>query len=143
MEDTAEAREDALNEPEMLELTAHRAGVEGDIGEAITIRVMDEPGPGGAYHEYWIHSTNDNGQVVTDSYIWFQKGGFLPGHGPNGPTIESLLAICQHRLECFQAGPYPCDENKEALVSIEDALDSLHARTRDRARRGVEGQDKP
>lgn len=143
MEDTTEAREDALNEPEKNQLTTHRAGVEGDIGEAIKIYVEDEPGPGGAYHEYLIVGVDQHGMWVYDQGIHFQRGGFDSSSGPNGLTIELLLAICHHRLMCFQAGPYPCDENDAALKSVNAALDALHTRTRDRARRGVEGQEKP
>jgi hypothetical protein len=57
----------------------------------------------------------------------------------NGLSIEDLLQICAHRLDCFQAGPYVCEENAEALKHLELALASLDKRTRVRKARGVEG----
>jgi hypothetical protein len=48
--------------------------------------------------------------------------------GVNGLTNETLLAIVADRLERFQAGPAPCEENAEALELIEQALGRLAAR---------------
>lgn len=48
--------------------------------------------------------------------------------GVNGLTNEVLLAIVMDRLERFQMGPAPCDENGEALGLLEHALAMLAAR---------------
>jgi hypothetical protein len=43
------------------------------------------------------------------------------------------------RLECFQAGPYACEENGQALWGVTWAMNKLKARTESRVARGVEG----
>lgn len=71
--------------------------------------------------------------------VLFQKGP-VPQHGVNGVTIEALLAICIDRLSGFQAGPYPCAENAEALHHMEQALAALKGRTLVSLARQVEGK---
>lgn len=46
-----------------------------------------------------------------------------------GVTMESLLAVCQHRLGMLQEGQFPCYENHEALRHVTKALDALKSRT--------------
>ena len=68
----------------------------------------------------------------------FQKGP-VKETGENGIFLEDLLHICQHRLECFQAGDFACRENALALTKIQEALHWLNHRTADRQARNVEG----
>lgn len=117
--------------------------------EAIAIEVVDQPGAGGAYHRYDITGfdtdTNPSSEDPKGFKSSFSRTPIIFQNGPvkesgfNGITIEALLAICEHRLECFQAGPFASDYNQVALDSIKVALDSLHQRTRDRMERQVEG----
>lgn len=72
--------------------------------------------------------------------IHFQEGP-VPEDGPNGLTQEVLLAMTEHRLECFQAGPYACAENATALKATRNARRALQARTQDRLQRSVEGSN--
>ncbi len=60
-----------------------------------------------------------------------------------GVTNEALLAVVIDRLEGFQAGPFNCQENADALVAAQAALQALHGRTLARIARGVESQAKP
>lgn len=117
----------------------------------LTIEVMDEPGSGGAHHRYDITgfdtSTNPSNEArggyrsyFNRSIILFQNGP-VPQNGANGITVEALLAICEDRLKCFQAGPFACEENQEALLHIQAALGTLNDRTRARIARQVEGQE--
>ena len=57
----------------------------------------------------------------------------------NGITQEALLAIVIDRLRSFQAGPFPTDENEDALIHCQEALNFLKLRTKKRLARGVEG----
>ena len=115
----------------MREITDHRVNPAND---RITIRVMDEPGAGGANHKYEVEIP-DVERVVT---IDFQDGPIAEA-GVNGLTQEVLLAICIDRLRCFQRGPFSCRENALALTKLEEAQHWLHSRTRARMDRGVEG----
>lgn len=107
--------------------------------EAIVITVMDQPGSGGASHEYRVDFPGNAFDVPGWSqHVQFQNGPIAEA-GVNGTTHEVLLAIVADRLESFQAGPYACDENAMALAHVREALHALLSRTRARQARGVEG----
>lgn len=101
------------------------------------IHVLDEPGAGGAYHEYLVKPV-DGDQNPPFAKISFQKGPVAEA-GKNGIFMEDLLEICRHRLRCFQSSKFACRENALALTRIEEALHWLNHRTPDRQRRKVEG----
>ena len=117
--------------------------VTGDsVNHQVTITVQDEPGQGGACHEYHIDwLTPDGGMNDTKPNfltVRFQNGP-IKEFGINGVTQEALLAIVIDRLRGFQSGPYAIPYNASALVHCEKALSDLQTRTRERISRGVEG----
>jgi len=118
----------------MRRLTSH---VVNGLNEAIEITVLDEPGQGGACHEYRLNIPTDT-SGLEPLVIKFQNGP-LKEEGTNGFSGEALLAVVEDRLLCFQAGPYACRENAVALTKLQEALMWLQKRTRDRMARGVEG----
>lgn len=121
----------------MREITNHRINPANDL---LTISVLDEPGHGGANHEYEISgfTPGNSDKCRGPMRISFQNGP-IKEHGVNGVTQEALLAIVIDRLKSFQAGPYACKSNADALAHIETGLEHLLARTRERMARGVEG----
>ncbi len=121
---------------ELFEIVTHQCGAGMD--EALKILVLDEPGPGNACHEYAIGLEDSD---VKETIIRFQKGA-VAETGPNGISIESILAVAIHRLEGFQSGPYPCAENAAALDHLQRALRNLQKRTIERAARNAEGHSK-
>ena len=118
----------------MRKLTDHIANPAND---RIEISVMDEPGAGGAHHYYAVDV--DGGENGLD--VHFQNGPIAES-GVNGVTQEVLLAIVIDRLRCFQAGPFACKENAEALDHALQSLEWLKSRTKARMARGVEGTHK-
>lgn len=111
--------------------------VEGDsANHQLQITVTDEPGAGGACHDYEIDCSSSS--VMNSCGIHFQNGP-IKEFGVNGVTQEALLAIVVDRLQCFQAGPYACSPNDLALIYCRAALRELQTRTRERIARGVEG----
>ena len=125
----------------MREITDH---IINPVNDRLRITVIDEPGAGGANHEYRIAATDDgSGKPYQIAYhsISFQNGP-INEHGVNGITQEVLLAIVADRLRSFQAGPFACRENALALTKIEEAQHWLQQRTLARMRRGVEGTNK-
>lgn len=120
--------------------------VSGDQAVQLAIKVIDEPGAGGANHAYaidWYDASKEfNGAAGTgerkECFINFQDGPIKEA-GVNGITGESLLAIEIDRLRGFQSGPFACIDNAEALVHCEAALKCLQRRTLARIARGVEG----
>ncbi len=107
--------------------------------DKLTIRVLDEPGAGGANHQYAVEH-NPSGRDGFIYNIGFQNGPIsVDGNGVNGLTHEVLLSIVADRLRSFQKGEYACKANACALTHIEEAQHWLQQRTLERMRRGVEG----
>lgn len=113
-------------------LTDHQIG---NASSEIAIAVVDEPGQGGANHQYAAYFPHSTIRCVS---IDFQNGP-IAEVGVNGVTHEVLLAIVIDRLRSFQKGPYSCKANACALTHIEEAMHWLQQRTIERMRRGVEG----
>jgi len=126
------------------EIHTHKVNPPND---RLNIEVRDNPGAGGASHCYRVTGyflpdnpsrdpiDNPDDTAIT---IHFQNGP-IPEAGVNGLTQEVLLAIVQDRLECFQAGPFACEENGRALKAVKEAQHWLQFRTLKRMARGVEG----
>lgn len=130
----------------MREIHDHKVNPAND---RLEIRVVDEPGAGGANHLYMIEGfdTANNpsdpfvqrhGQAAKHSTILFQNGPINEA-GVNGITHEALIAILCDRLRAFQRGPYACRENALALTKLEEAQHWMQHRTKARMSRGVEG----
>lgn len=91
---------------------------------------------------YVIQSTEPRKAGEPPQYhkeICFQHGPVQDGI--NGISNEVLLSILIDRIRGFQEGPLSCRENALAITKLEEAMHWLHARTRDRIARGVEGRD--
>lgn len=126
----------------MRELTGHKVNPANDT---LAVKVLDEPGAGGACHLYEISgfTAHTNASKRDDMpwdrvFVLFQNGP-IAEHGVNGVTQEALLAILIDRMESFQAGPYANDYNAAALNHLKSAQGALLDRTRERMSRGVEG----
>jgi hypothetical protein len=115
-------------------LTSHKVN---GLNEAIEIMVLDQPGPGGACHDYRM-AVKDDPITVAACCIQFQNGP-VREVGVNGISNEALLAVVEDRLLGFQSGEFACCENAVALTKIQEAMMWLQKRTRDRMARGVEG----
>lgn len=130
----------------MRTITSH---IVNPANDRISIEVHDEPGAGGANHLYAVYGFHTLGNPSADTScadetclkVLFQNGPIAEA-GVNGVTQEVLLAIVADRLQAFQAGPYACKENAEALKHVEAAQEALLSRTRARMARGVEGTHK-
>lgn len=122
-------------------------GNEGSVQPHITVWACDEPGVGGASHEYDIVLTipDPDNSGVMDSFkdvvtkIKFQKGAIHEA-GINGLTNEALLAVVQDRLNGFANGQFSNADTVEALQHVKLAVECLERRTRERAARGAEGK---
>ena len=116
------------------------------IGSQNFTRVMrmDEPGEGGACHEYEIIESVEDGKIGKPEnfgMISFQNGP-VKESGVNGCHQEDLLSIVLDRLQNFQKGDFACRENALAITKIEEAMHWLNHRTAARVSRGVEGTNK-
>lgn len=128
----------------MRSIVTHRGKVDGptNLDNSIAIDVLDEPGDGGACHEYRLSVTNTaGGPHPPETRLTFQNGPLLVA-GNNGISVESLLAVVIDRLEGFQSGKFACESNQAALDSTRGALHALLSRREDRQRREVLGTHK-
>lgn len=69
------------------------------------------------------------------------QDGTVPDNGVNGATIEDVIEVARERIAELNA-KFPCRENSLAITKLEEATHWLEARTKDRIKRGVEGQEK-
>jgi hypothetical protein len=92
-------------------------------------------GAGGAPCQYELWWAGPNYAVT----IPFQNGSIVE-NGSTGTTNEAVLAVLIDRLEAFQAGDFPCEENAKAIEHLRAALACMHARTMERWKRGVKGE---
>ena len=98
----------------------------------------DEPGKGGASHEYLI--AVDRGLPVPNEVkISFQNGARNDDKAIHGVIDTGLLEIVRDRLKGFQSGEFATRENAIALTHIEEALLWMNKRVEDRAARNVLG----
>ena len=114
------------------------------VDEGLHIAATDEPGAGGANHEYvlsWPLGEAADGFPLGNCVALSFQNGPIAEVGVNGITNEALLAIVIDRLRSFQEGSFACYENQSALHFCELALQCLKDRTRHRLRRGVEGRN--
>lgn len=117
------------------QLTDHQIN-EFNSDNVVVTRYDEEPGPGGAHHQYAIYIHGDKHPPVV--VINFQNGP-AKEVGVNGVSEEALLAIVLDRLRGFQRGPFSTRENACAITKFEEGLHWLMTRAIDRQRRGVEG----
>lgn len=68
--------------------------------------------------------------------------GPIKEHGVNGCQIDTIIEVAKHLLEEMNAGEFRCRENSCAITHLDEALNWLEARRRNRTRRGVEGTSK-
>lgn len=119
----------------MREITTHQTN---ECNSAIAIAAAEADPKTGGCHEYMLTIAADHGRARDTLLLRFQNGP-IQEVGVNGITNEALLAVLIDRLEGFQAGPFACAENAEALAMLREAQHWLKARTMSRQERGVEG----
>lgn len=108
------------------------------LTQNVKIHAVDEPGQGGACHQYRVTYADYAGTTGGSRDVDFQNGP-LKEAGANGMPDEALYAILIDRLQGFQKGQYSCRENAIALTHLETALMWAQKRTHEREARGVEG----
>lgn len=88
----------------------------------------------------------DGGYTIGQGLVINWQKGPLSVDGyrkePNGSFVETVIAAAIDRLKFYQDSRFKCDYNRDAIVLLERALESLAARTADREARGVEGTHK-
>lgn len=112
------------------------------VPDAVRIFPEGDPGPGGAPTQYRLALGLPGQETGTSVMLKFQNGS-LKDTGPNGITLQAIIAVCIDRLQEFQKNPkVSCRENAIAQTYLETALLWMHKRTQDRVERGVEGEVK-
>jgi len=118
-------------------ITAHE--VPGADSHVTVTADERDPANGNASHKYLCQWQEPDG-VACYIHVDFQHGP-IKENAVNGITNEILIAMVMDRLEGFQAGPFACKDNAEALNFLQLALEWLKIRTEKRVARGVEGKN--
>ena len=105
------------------------------------VYAVDEPGNGGANHEYMISGVISETPVkkTFGETIKFQNGARKDPNAVHGILDTDLLEIVRDRLKGFQSGDFATDDNAKALEHIEIALMYMNKRVMDRYERNVLG----
>ena len=78
--------------------------------------------------------------------IRWQRGPIDPesedGEPWNGAFLVTVLECALKQLEFYQSGKYKCATNFSALSYVQDAINILNTRQRERFKKGVRGQHK-
>lgn len=105
------------------------------LAETMNIIPLDEPGSGGAHHEYAVEIDG-----VRVAHIQFQHGPRDEEGSKPGILGAVLVAILLDQLRAYQAGPFSSRENSLVITKLEEALMWMQQRARNRAKRGVLGK---
>ena len=122
-----------LDQPRLVTGHAVSDNGRGDMGQAV---IAHGPySPGGAHNHYIIGVGAEcelmKGGAQVLGCVSFQDGN--PQEvGPNGVTLEAMFAVGLDRLTCFQEGPHANPYNDAAIFHIEQAIEALKDRTRER-----------
>lgn len=120
----------------MREITTHHNSA--FTRDHIRVMAKDEPGSGGACHDYVI-GVWDAENFVSEIELKYQHGP-IKEVGVNGIADEALLAVIIDRLEAFSLGEFSSMETKNALMCAKQCLEWMSLRQRERAIRGVAGR---
>lgn len=75
------------------------------------------------------------------SISWQDKplGQGRDAENATGAFVETVIQAALDRLEFYEAGPFGCPENAEAITYLESALGAMVRRTKRRVADGTEG----
>lgn len=101
------------------------------------VAALDErdPNAGNASHVYGVQYGGPSDVLR----ITFQRGPRGVVGSKPGIFDDDLLAIIEDRMSSFQAGPFACPENAEALEGVQKARAALGVRVARRIEKGVLG----
>ena len=106
------------------------------------VYAVDDPGNGGANHEYVVLCDDRLKETPEVIEIAFQNGPRKDPESISGVLDTDLLEIVRDRLKGFQQGEFATGENAIALTHIEEALLWMNKRVEDRIERNVLGTNK-
>ena len=95
-----------------------------------------DPDAGNAAHQYVVMTPTGERQTINFQHGQRNEPGSFPGI-----MDDDLLAIVEHRLSCFESGPFAHRLNDDARISINIARKALAARAGERLARDVLGKN--
>jgi len=100
----------------------------------------------GAMDHKWFEET-----IRPNSFIYVRhdknsvsftiQNGPVKENGANGCQVVDMIAVAKHMIEELNK-KFPCRENAMTITKLDEALMWQEKRTKDRQKRGVEGQSK-
>ncbi len=92
--------------------------------------------PTGGRTEMFAGGDVDNSPIHAIDINW--QDGIIGDNGQNGAFVEDVLEAARQRIQFFNSGKFRCRENSIAITKIEEALQWLDWRTRQRLQQDVE-----
>ena len=96
-------------------------------------------------HEWFERDIRPNSFIYVrhdkNSLAFTIQNGPIKEVGKNGCQVADVIAVAKHILEQLNA-KFPCRENAMTITKLDEALMWQEKRTKDREKRGVEGQSK-
>ena len=92
-------------------------------------------------HNYRLSNFEGHGKEQELQFIHKELKGETLVTIANGTTNEEVIKVLINRIN-YLDNKFPCKENKNAVLKLEEALMWLDKRTYDRIARDVEGQAK-
>lgn len=127
-------------EPDEIQTTeGMMTNIYSDHNGVIVGHITTEGKPYNKGHDYriYLEDFDEEGGYTILGQLSFQNGP-VKEVGVNGIINEALLAILKHRLTIINATIHS-EDNIEAMTHIDQALEALERRTKNRIERGVEG----
>lgn len=99
--------------------------------------ITDKDGnPTGGETEMVVASPQHEGEECVLHVVW--QNGMVGPKGQNGAFVEDVLEAARQRLLFFNSTKFRCRENSVAITKIEEALQWLDWRTRQRLLQDME-----
>lgn len=94
--------------------------------------------PTGGFTEMKLAEPDTDGGEKFALYVRWQDG-IVGEHGQNGAFVEDVIEAARQRIQFFNSNPrFRCRENSLAITKLEEALQWLDWRTRERLLQNVE-----
>ncbi len=92
--------------------------------------------PTGGHTEMFVGGDEDNSPTQAIDINW--QDGIVGESGQSGAFVEDVLEAARQRIQFFNSTRFRCRENSIAITKIEEALQWLDWRTRQRLQQDVE-----
>ena len=112
-------------------------GIRQSETKVVSSFTTDQDGnPTGGRTEMFAGGDIDNSPIHAIDIAW--QDGIVGDNGQTGAFVEDVIEAARQRIQFFNTGKFRCRENSIAITKLEEALQWLDWRTRQRLLQNVE-----